>query len=316
MKAVVVTGFAAQPELVDLPVPEPGPGEFLVRLHAAGMNPFDWKVADGALRDSVPYAFPMIMGSDGAGVVERTGPGVTRFRPGDHVYGQFMRLPQGVGSYAEYTLAQQDGKVAHIPEALSFTLAAALPTASVTAYQAVEAALLDHSRILLINGASGGVGQSAIQFAARTGARVLATGTPDVAAHLRDLGAHTVVDFTRSPVHEQVAAAFPGGVDAVLDLVTPAGGDIGPMARLLHPGGTLISTNYATDPVALASRDILGVNLANDPTVETLTHLADLAVAGDLRVRIDAEVPLADVPAALARARVGKATGKTVITLA
>ncbi|MFI8185742.1 NADP-dependent oxidoreductase [Actinacidiphila glaucinigra] len=315
MKAVVVTGFAAHPELVDLPTPEPGPGEFLVRIKAAGMNPFDWKVADGALRDAIPHAFPLVMGSDGAGVVEKTGPGVTRFQSGDRVYGQFMRLPRGLGSYAEFTLAEQDGKVSRIPEGLSFALAAALPTASVTAYQAVAAACLFPTGVFLINGASGGVGQSAIQFAARAGARVLATGTPDIAGYLRELGAHTVVDFTQAPTHEQVAAAYPGGIDAVLDLITPAGDDIGPMASLLRPGGTLISTNYATDPEALASRAVHGVNLSNDPTAETLTTLAELAAEGDLRVRIDAEVSLTDVPAVIAKARTGRATGKTIVVL-
>lgn len=313
MKAVVVTDFGAQPELVDLPTPEPGPGEILVRVHAAGVNPFDWKVTDGALKDSVAHTFPLVMGSDAAGVVEKTGPGVTRFRPGDRVYGQFMRLLQGQGSYAEYTLAEQEGSIAPIPEGLSFTLAAALPTASVTAHQAVQAARLSDGHTLLINGASGGVGQSAIQFAARTGARVLATGSLGLADHLRGLGAHTVIDHTLAPTHEQVAAAHPEGIDAVIDLVTPASGDISPMADLLRGGSTLVSTNYATDPDALAARGILGINLGNQPTAETLTTLAELAATGGLRVRIDAEVPLADAPAIVAKARAGHATGKTVI---
>lgn len=313
MKAIVITDFATQPTLTDLPVPEPGPGQLLVRLHAAGLNPFDWKVADGALKDAVPHAFPLVVGSDGAGVVERTGPGVTRFRAGDRVYGQFMRLEQGLGSYAEYTLAEEDSALAGIPDALPFTLAAALPTASVTAYQAVQAARLDAGHTLLINGASGGVGQSAIQFAARAGARVLATGTLDLAGHLRDLGAHTVIDFHVAPTHDQVAAAYPDGIDAVLDLVTPAGGDVSAMAGLLRAGGTLISTNYAIDPEALAARDILGVNFGNRPTTEVLDTLAELAATGELRVRVDAELPLVEAPSALARSRAGNASGKTVI---
>ena len=313
MKAVVVTDFGSRPEFVDLATPEPGPGEILVRIHAAGVNPFDWKVTDGALKGFVTHNFPLVMGSDGAGLVEKTGPGVTRFRPGDRVYGQFMRLPQGQGSYAEYTVAEQDGKIALIPDSLSFTVAAALPTASVTAYQAVQAARLDRGHTLLINGASGGVGQSAIQFAARSGVRVLATGTRDVGDHLRDLGAHTVIDFTQAPTHEQVTAAHPEGLDAVIDLVTPAGGDISPVAGLVRTGGTLVSTNHATDPDALAIRGVRGVNLANSPSAETLTTLAGLAAIGDLRVRIDAEVPLADAPASIAKARAGHSTGKTVL---
>ncbi|WP_181802987.1 zinc-binding dehydrogenase [Streptomyces shenzhenensis] len=221
-----------------------------------------------------------------------------------------MRLPQGQGSYAEYTVAEQDGNISLMPEGLPFALAAALPTASVTAYQAVRAARLTDGHTLLINGASG---QPAIQFAARAGARVLATGTPELADHLRALGAHTVIDFALAPTHEQVAAAYPEGIDAVVDLVTPTGGDISPMADLLRSGSTLVSTNYATDPDALAARGILGVNLGNRPTAETLATLAELAAAGELRVRIEAEVPLADAPAVIAKARAGHAAGKTVL---
>ena len=313
MKAVIVNDFRAEPELVELPTPEPGPGEVLVRLHAAGLNPFDWKVADGALKDVVPHSFPLVLGSDGAGLIVKVGAGVTRYREGDRVYGQFMQLPQGQGSYSEFTLAHQDGKLALIPDELDYPLAAALPTAGVTAYQAVEAAGLSDGQTLLINGASGGVGQSAIQFAARLGARVLATGTADVAEYLRELGAHTVIDFTEAPTHEQVAAAYPEGIDAVLDLVTPAGGDIDAVTRLVRDGGTVVSTNHAADPEALKERGVQGVNLSNDPTPETLKELARLAANGELRVRIEQTVPLHGAPEAVANARAGQARGKTVI---
>ncbi|MFG2025333.1 NADP-dependent oxidoreductase [Streptomyces sp. NPDC048825] len=312
MKAVVVTRFGAEPQLTDLPVPQPGPGELLVRLHAAALNPFDWKVVDGALKNAVEHDFPLVMGSDGAGVVESIGAGVTRFRPGDTVYGQFMNVQHGRGSYAEYVLAAEDGKIARMPDSLPFPVAAALPTASMTAYQAIETARLDTGHVILINGASGGVGQSAIQFAALQGARVLATATPDIAGHLRDLGAHETIDFRAAPTAEQVLAAYPGGIDAVLDLVTQPGGDTDALAGLLKPGGILISTNYAAEPDALAAREVRGVNLGNNPSRAELEALADLAAAGKLRVTIDAEVPLADAPAAVARARSGPARGKTV----
>ncbi|MFI7636011.1 alcohol dehydrogenase catalytic domain-containing protein [Nonomuraea sp. NPDC049400] len=96
MKAIVVTGFGAEPKLADLPTPAPGPGQLLVRLRAAGLNPFDWKVADGALKGAVVHAFPLVMGADGAGVVERVGPGVTRFQPGDTIAEQVRSLhPEG-----------------------------------------------------------------------------------------------------------------------------------------------------------------------------------------------------------------------------
>ncbi|MER5434973.1 NADP-dependent oxidoreductase [Streptomyces sp. NPDC002588] len=313
VKAVIITEFGAEPLLTDIPVPQPGPGELLVRLHAAGLNPFDWKVAEGALKGVAEHEFPLVMGSDGAGVVADVGPGVTRFRPGDTVYGQFMDVRHGRGSYAEYVLTVEDGKVARMPDGLPFSVAAALPTAGATAYQAIEAARLDTGHVILINGASGGVGQSAIQFAALQGARVLATATSDIADHLRDLGADRTIDFTSAPTAEQVLAAHPDGIDAVLDLITHPGGDIDTLAGLLRPGGTFISTNYATDPEGLAAREIHGVNLANDPSREELEALAALTAAGRLRITIDAEIPLDDAPAAVTRARSGHARGKTVI---
>lgn len=313
MKAVIITDFGAEPEVADLPVPEPRPGELLVRLHAAGLNPFDWKVIDGALKGVVEHGFPLVMGSDGAGVVERVGAGVTDFAPGDTVYGLFMRLSEGQGSYAEYALIPADGKVARIPESLPFTVAAALPTSSTAAYKGVEAARLEAGQVILINGASGGVGQFAIQFAATKGARVLATATPDLADHLRDLGADEIIDFTAAPTADQVRSLQPQGIDAVLDMITPPGGDIDTLAGPLKPGGVLVNTNFAADVDALAAREIRGVNLSSSPTQAELEALATLADAGTLRVTIDAEVPLDDAPAAVARARSGYARGKTIL---
>ena len=312
MRAVVITGFGADPVLVDLPVPEPGPGEVLVRLHAAGMNPFDWKVIDGALKGVVDHPFPIVMGSDGAGVVEKVGAGVEMFRPGDRVYGQFMKVARGLGSYAEYAVAPADGKLALVPDALSFVVAAALPTASVTAYQAIAAARLSPGQTILVNGASGGVGQSAVQFAADAGAVVIGTSPPELAAHLQELGATDVIDFTRGPTAEQVLAAYPDGIDAILDLVSTAG-RADALVDLLRPGGVILSTNSALDPDALAARELRGTNFFSDVSAEDLASVAELAAGGRLRVTIEAEVPLADAPAAVARARAGRARGKTVI---
>jgi NADPH:quinone reductase-like Zn-dependent oxidoreductase len=312
VRAVVIPGFGVDPEVVDLPDPEPGEGEVLVRLHAAGMNPFDWKVIDGALRGVVEHPFPIVMGSDGAGVVERVGPGVDTFRAGDRVYGQFMKVALGRGSYAEKALVAADGKLALVPEALSFEIAAALPTASVTAYQAIAEARLGDGSTILVNGASGGVGQSAVQFAAHAGARVIATAPPDLAAHLRDLGAAEVVDFTRGPTADQVLAAHPDGIDAVLDLVSTAG-QAEPLVALLRPGGVAISTNGALDVDAMAGRELRGVNFSSNATPDVLATIAEAAAEGRLRVSIDATVPLDDAPEAVARARAGHARGKTVI---
>lgn len=312
MRAVVIPGFGVDPEVVDLPDPEPGTGEVLMRIHAAGMNPFDWKVIDGALRDVVEHPFPIVMGSDGAGVVERVGPGVDSFRPGDRVLGQFMKVALGRGSYAERALVAADGKIALMPEALSFEIAAALPTASVAAYQAVAEARPDQGSTVLVNGASGGVGQSAVQLAADAGAHVIATAPADLAAHLRDLGAAEVVDFTQGPTADQVLVAHPRGIDAVIDLVSTSG-QAEPLVALLRPGGVAVSTNGALDVEAMAARELRGVNLSSAATPAILADLAEAAAEGRLRVTIDATVPLEEVPAAVARARTGQARGKTVV---
>jgi NADPH:quinone reductase-like Zn-dependent oxidoreductase len=311
MRAAVFQGFGREPEVVELPAPVPGPGEVLVRISAAGMNPFDWKVGEGALRGVVEHPWPVVIGSDGAGVVEAVGPDVTEFAPGDRVYGQFLDVARGIGSYAELSVAPT-GKLAPLPDGLPFAVAAALATASVTAYQAVEAARLEPGSVILVNGASGGVGQSAVQFAAEAGARVVATSTPDLADHLRGLGAGEVVDFTQGPTAEQVLASHPDGIDALLDLVSTSG-QAEPLVDLLRPGGVAISTNGALDPDAMAARELRGVNFFSNAGPEVLARMAELAATGRLRVTIDAEVPLADAPEAIARARSGHSRGKTVV---
>ncbi|MDX6739015.1 NADP-dependent oxidoreductase [Actinocorallia sp. A-T 12471] len=314
MRAVAVRDFGAEPELMELPAPEAGPGEILVRLRVAGINPFDWKAADGAMRDSVDHHFPMIMGSDGAGVVERVGAGVSRFKVGDAVYGQFMRVQQGLGSYADYAVADEHGPVAKFPEGLPYTWAAALPTASSTAYNLVETTKIEPGTVVLINGATGGVGQSAVQLAANKGAHVIATADPDMSDYMLELGATETIDFTRDSVIQDVLESHPGGIDVVIDLVTHTRGDT-PLVAVLRRGGIYISTLGAADPDALAAIDIQGANLYNRATPELLALLAELADGGRLKVHIDHEIRLDDAPATITTLRTTHSNGKTVIIL-
>jgi NADPH:quinone reductase-like Zn-dependent oxidoreductase len=314
MRAVVIADFGADPEVAELPDPEPGPGEILVRVGAAAMNPFDWKVIDGALRGVVPHSFPLVLGNDMAGFVQQAGPGVTRFQLGDRVFGQVMKVAQGRGAYGELVVASADGLLAPTPDGLSDAIAAALPTASTTAYSAVQAAGAGQGRSILVNGATGGVGLSAVQFAAGRGATVLATAAPDAAARVRDLGAHHAIDFTAGSTAEQVRAVCPDGVDAVLDLVSvPGGAGVAGLAALVRAGGSYVSTNGAADADALGARGVSAVNFSNKTTTDLLSTVAGLAASGDLRIHIDAEIPLARVPEAIAAARQGHARGKTVI---
>lgn len=312
MRAVVVTDFDTEPRLVELPVPEPGPGEVLVRLAVAGVNPFDWKVIEGAMRGSVEHAFPLVLGSDGAGTVERVGEGAD-FEPGERVFGQFMDVVHGRGSYAEYAIGQA-AKLTRLPAGMSFETAAALPTAGAAAHDFVEGTGIGPGQTLLVNGASGGVGQAAVQLAAAQGVRVIGTTDPATASYLRELGAAETVDYTQGPTADQVRVAHPGGIDAIVDLISGLG-EIEPVAALLKPNGVIVSSNGALTDELLATRGLRGANLYANARPATLTSLAEAVEHGQLRLRIDYEVPLEEAADALARLKAGKARGKTVLTI-
>ncbi|WP_395104389.1 NADP-dependent oxidoreductase [Actinomadura sp. SCN-SB] len=313
MRAIAISELGAAPVPMRLPVMEPGPGEALVRLFAAGLNPADWKIADGMLKDSVPYSFPLILGLDGAGVVDATGPGA-RFPVGEQVFGRFFGVPRGQGTYAEYTIASADDAVVPMPEGMLYTEAAALPTAGMTALTAVEEAGIEKgsdAKVLVV-GATGGVGQPTVRLAASRGADVLATARPDAAGRMRELGAADVVDYGEGELVELVRAARPDGLDAIIDLVSDRG-EVERLAGLLRPGGVYVSTVWAVNPDSLDAQNVRGVNLDYTPTPELLEHVVALVADGAMEITIEAEVSLEEAPAAIARSRSGGARGKTVI---
>ncbi|NVI91022.1 NADP-dependent oxidoreductase [Actinomadura sp. BRA 177] len=314
MRAIAVSEYGATPAPVNLPRPEPGPGEILVKMIAAGVNPLDWKIADGMLKDSLDVPFPLILGQDGAGVVDEVGEGVTRLRHGEQVYGAFLQAERGLGSYAEYAIARDDGPVAKMPEGMIYTQAAAVPTACTTALAMVEEARVDTGQTVLVVGATGGVGQGLVQLAARAGAKVLATARADMAGTMRRLGADETVDHSKGDLNRQVLAVHSDGIDAVLDVVsdTPAAEHL---AQLLRPGGTYVSTTWSVNPDAMEARQLRGVNYDGEPSAALLDRLSDLIDAGELRVRVEREVPFAEAADALAGNRAGGARGKTVIRI-
>ncbi|MDL4772317.1 MULTISPECIES: NADP-dependent oxidoreductase [Thermomonosporaceae] len=312
MRAIAVSEYGATPSLMNVPRPEPGPGEILVKVVAAGLNPFDWKVVDGILKDTVEASFPIVLGTDGAGVVEEVGPDVTRFRPGEQVFGGFQDLARGTGTYAEYAIGREDAPIAQMPEGLIYTQAAAVPTASTTAFNLVREAQLDEDQTVLVVGATGGVGQAVVQLAANQGAKVIATAREDMAEEMRGLGAAEIVDHARGDLNGQVLAAHSDGIDTVIDMVSDKAG-VERLTTLLRPGGTYLSTIWSLNPDALAAQEIRGVNLQNSSSTGLLEEVGDLIEAGKLKVRIHREVSLEEAPAALARNRAGSSRGKTVI---
>ncbi|MEV5593287.1 NADP-dependent oxidoreductase [Streptomyces sp. NPDC052496] len=312
MKAVAVTAFGEQPQLMELSEPDPGPGEVLVRMSAAGVNPLDWKIADGLLKDTTQHSFPLVLGSDGAGEVVAVGTGVRRFTVGDSVFGQFQRPGRGGGSYGEFAAAEEKA-LAGAARTVTYATSAAVPTAGTTAYNLVEETRIGEGKRVLIVGATGGVGTFATQLAAGRGAEVIATARPGLADLMVSLGAAGTVDHTLGPVADQVLATHPDGVDVLLDLVSgPV--EFGEMTRTVRDGGTAVSTVGSADADVLTDHNLRGFNFQNRPSPQLLEILAGQLDAGRLTVLFGHEAALEEAPEALELSRAGHAQGKLVIT--
>ncbi|QIY59882.1 NADP-dependent oxidoreductase [Streptomyces sp. RPA4-5] len=298
---------------MELPQPEPGPGEVLVRLAAAGLNPVDWKLADGMFGDAVPAEFPLVLGSDGAGEVLAIGSGVRRFTIGDAVFGQFQRPEQGGGSYCELAVADEE-RIAHAARSVTYATSAAVPTAGMTAYNLVEETRIAEGRRVLIVGATGGVGTFVTQLAAGRGAEVIATARPAKAELMRTLGAAETVDHTAGPIADQVLAHHPDGVDVLIDM-TSGPTEFAGLTRTVRDGGTAVSLIGSADADELTEHNLRGFNFVNRPSPQLLEILAGHVDAGRLTVLVGREVSLEEAPDALATSRTGRAQGKTVLAI-
>jgi NADPH:quinone reductase-like Zn-dependent oxidoreductase len=321
MKAIVIDryGTSDRLQLREVERPRPSAGEVLIRVHAAGVNPIDWKVRRGLLRPVLWLRFPIILGSDVAGVVEEVGPGVTRFRPGDPVFALLYPKRHGPGGYAEYAVAP-DSAVARKPEALSFEEAASMPVAALTALQSLrDLGRLAAGGSALIDGASGGVGTFAVQLARALGAaRVAGVCGPSNVELVRGLGADTVIDYTREDFTRR-----PDRLDVILDAVAKS--SFGACRRILGPRGTYVTTLPmpgvlfwgALLPVAgrlgYGKRAKFVVAQARGSDLEFLGRLVD---EGKLRPIIDRIFAFDQVKEAHDFSETGRARGKIVLSAA
>jgi NADPH:quinone reductase-like Zn-dependent oxidoreductase len=305
MRAVAINDYGARPAVVDLPVPEPGPGEVLVRVRASSVNGFDVAVAAGAYRGKLEHKFPVVLGKDFAGTVEGVGEGVSRFHLGEAVFGVVVKQGLGGGSFAEYLCVGEYPATALVPDGLDLEGAGALGLAGATAVAAVEVVAVQAGEVVLISGATGGVGAFAVQLATALGAHVIATATPGAGSQfVRSLGAEHVVDHT-SDLSAQVRALAPGGVSAVLHFA----GDGTQLYGLLAPEGRLASTLGVGSDQHPAANAIM-----TNPDAATLEYLADEVVAGRLQVPIDHNYQLGEVPEALSEFALGT-LGKLAVTV-
>ncbi len=310
---VVQTTAAGDPEVLvvsEVDKPAPVPTEVLVKVHAAGVNPVDWKIRSGVFPTGALGAHPFVQGWDVAGVVEAS-PRVTRFSPGDEVFG-LLWFPRQAGGYGEYVTAPAR-QFARKPESLSFEEAAGLPMAGLTAWQTlVDVAGIQAGDRVLITAAAGGVGHLAAQIAHARGAVV--TGTARAAKHefLATVGVDEAVDYTRAEVREVVRDQ-----DVVLDLL---GGEhtLG-LLDTLKPGGLLILTiGQISAEVAQAAAD-RGVRISPflvEPDPVGLAALTELVDAGKLRVHVEHIFGLDETAKAHEVGETGRTTGKIVLSIA
>jgi len=317
MRAVAVTEFGGTPRLMDLPKPVPGLGEVLVRLAGAALNPFDRAISDGFLRH-LPHTFPLILGADGAGIVEEVGAGVETFEEGDAVYGIFIheQLGLGRGTLAEYIAVPGDAVIGPAPSRISLVEAAAAPTAGMTAIGLVEETEVAAGQSVLIVGASGGVGSFAVQLAAARGARVIATARSDAAERLRSLGAAETVDYAQRSVAEQLPEIEPGGVDVLLDLVSDPEAFAANL-ELVRDGGRAMSIRYAAQADSLGSDrvSVVNFNLREHPRAPDLLEALSAAIDAGLQVIVDVEVALEQATILIASRSSGGARGKALVAL-
>ncbi|OHV45463.1 NADPH:quinone reductase [Parafrankia soli] len=317
MRALNVPAAGEQPRLSDLPVPAPVEGTVLVRVKAAGLNAIDNALAAGMMAEMLPHVYPLVLGRDAAGVVEAVGAGVDHVAVGDEVIGHMLLAPPiQAGTLAEYALLPA-AAVTRKPAGLDFTTAAALPLAATAATAAVDAVEPQPGQTVLVVGAGGGVGSYAVQLLAARGATVVATGTGTAAetSRLTALGATTVVDYTAGPVAEQVRAAYPDGVDALIDLVsyTP---DSAPLDAVRKGGKVASTLGAAADEQALAAAGLTGTSVMAAPVREVVAELAEQAAAGTLKVDVTAVLPLDKATDGLATLASGTARGKIVVEIA
>src|ERR1700704_5698198 len=280
MRAFALDAFGQPGSVHDLPDPKPAENEVRVRVAAASINPFDNAVLKGYLKDRMEHRFPLIPCSDLAGTVDALGAGVEGFAVGDSVFGVTGRM-LGEGTLAELTTAST-GTIAKRPSSLGEIEAAALPLAGVSALQSVEAAAPKANDVVVIVGASGGIGSYAIQLAALSGAHVIGVTSKGKTEYVKSLGAGEVIDRTAVDVLETLRAKHPAGVAAIIDTGSDAAG-LARLSEAVRKGGTVTSMKGAANVEELANRGIKGVNVGTQVTRERLEHLAGLAAEGKLK---------------------------------
>jgi len=306
MKAVCIYSYGGPGVLVygDAPLPHPGSGEVVIRVHAAGINPVDWKIREGHLKEMLHHTLPLILGWDVSGVVETVGSGVLRMKSGDEVY---SRPDIGRdGAYAEFIVIRE-AELALKPKSVDHVHAAALPLAGLTAWQALfDAGGLVAGQRVLIHAAAGGVGTLAVQLAKERGAYVIGTASARNHDYLRALGVDQVVDYATERFEETVKP-----VDLVFDTM---GGETQNLSwTVLKRGGILVSIVNPPSAEIAASHGVRQAFVFTQPNAGQLAEIAKLVDAKKLKVIVETVLPLAEARRAQELSEAGHTRGKIVL---
>jgi NADPH:quinone reductase-like Zn-dependent oxidoreductase len=311
MRAFALDAFGEPGSIHDLPEPEPAEGQVRVRVAAAALNPFDNAVLQGYLKDKMEHRFPLVPAGDLAGTVDALGSGVQGFVVGDLIFGVTGKMVLGEGTLAEKATATA-GTISKRPESIGDVEAAALPLAGVSALMSVDAVAPKPEDVVVVVGASGGIGSYAVQLAKVRGAHVIGVTSKGNTDYVKSLGADEVIDRTAGDALEALKSNHPNGVAAIID----TGSDAPSLARLsevVRKGGTVTSMKGAANPEELAKRGLKGFNIQTQVNTQRLETLAKLSAEGKLKAPRIRTFPLEQAGEAFKL--LGQAGGKLVVTV-
>lgn len=310
MRAFMIADFGQPGSVGERPRPEPGEGQILVRVRAAGVTPMDPVYGTGIYKSYMEHRLPLTPGTDYAGTVVVVGPRVDGFAVGDEVFGDVGKPYVGEGSFAEYVAADAH-KATHRPSSIPVEVAATLPRSATTALEAVDALHAAPGSTVAIIGAAGGIGSFATEFAAWRGLKVVAVTRPENFEYVRGLGAADVIDYTSGDVITELRSRYPDGLTGVIDLFHDAQRLV-PFAAAVVPDGWLVSP-LARDADAALAGTAVHVHLTGIP-YQRAPEVARLLTESPTRVGIEA-LSLDRAPEALARQATRQVRGKLVLSL-
>jgi NADPH:quinone reductase-like Zn-dependent oxidoreductase len=314
MKAILIEEFGGPEKMkvADIPAPKAGKGEVLIEVGYASVNPVDWKVREGYVKDLLPHRFPLILGWDAAGTVKALGEGVAGFEVGDAVYAYCRKAEIQWGTYAEY-VAMDSSAVAPLPTGVSVREGAGIPLVALTAWQALtEFGAFKKDQTILVHGGAGGVGGYAIQFAKALGAKkIYTTASGGNASYVRELGADEAIDYQTKDFAAVINELEPGGLDMVLDCV--GGESLEKSYDLVKKGGALASIVNAPSEARATAKGLRSAWVFVAPNGAQLRKIASLIEEQKVVPLPVEEMPLEKAFEALNKSQKGHVRGKLVL---